>query len=305
MSGMLGGLEARMKQETNQMKEQLAVAVDAVGDLGIRMDRAEKRLGGLSDGVNWLVAKNLSNLPPPAALPPAPAPSRSGPFYAAALLSNPSKDLDDCVTTWKLARSPAKRKEEHYWRCRKALRLRPIPAGDPVARVKEFMADHLKLGQTFIDSVGPFSVRKVPFGPAARVQGEVVVTFDSTDTRDAVRSAARNLAGKGSDYGVRLKLPDHLKSTMKALQAISFEVKKKYPTAKRNVLFDDETQDLVLDFSIAEEPPWRRMTSAQARDRKKKMPGPGPENKLSLEDGEINRILDQSTSQDDADATLE
>ena len=60
----------------------------------------------------------------------------------------------------------------------------------------------------------------------------------------------------------------------------------------------------MLDFSIADGAPWRRMTSAQARDRKKKMPGPGPENKLSLEDGEIDRILDHSTSQD-ADATLE
>ena len=83
MSGLLGGMEARIKQETNQMREQLAVAVEAVGDLGTRMERAEKRLGGLSEEVNSLVDKRLSNLPP--APPSSRISSPPGLSYAAAL----------------------------------------------------------------------------------------------------------------------------------------------------------------------------------------------------------------------------
>ena len=42
MGGMLGGLEARMKQETDEMKEQLGVAVDTLGDLGGRWRRLKR-----------------------------------------------------------------------------------------------------------------------------------------------------------------------------------------------------------------------------------------------------------------------
>ena len=142
-----------------------------------------------------------------------------------------------------------------------------------------------------MDSIGPFSARRIPFGPAAKVKNEVLVSYQSTDVRDAVKSAARNLAGKGSDFGVRLEVPDHLKSALKALQAMSFEIKQKYPSARRNVLFDDESQDLVLDFSVAEGNPWRRMSATQAKERKKKMPGPN--DKLALDDNEVDSILDR------------
>ena len=250
MGGMLGGMEARMKRETDTMKQQLAAAVDAVGDLGIRMDKTERRLHGLVDEVNSIVDKKLSGLP--VNLKDV-CPTR-GPSYASTLMTGPSRATPEQITAWKTVKSPRKRKEEHYWECRRALRLRPVPADDSdhVGAVKKFMATHLKLSQSFMDSVGEFTVRRVPFGPAARVKDEVIVAFQSTDVRDAVKSSARNLAGMGSDYGVRLELPDHLKSAMKALQAVSYEVKKKYPQARRNVLFDDETMDLVLDFCTSE-----------------------------------------------------
>ena len=147
--------------------------------------------------------------------------------------------------------SPRKRREDRYWECRRALRLRPIVPGTNLEEaVREYMIEHLKLSDSFMDSIGPFSARRIPFGPAAKVKNEVLVPYQSTDVRDAVKSAARNLAGKGSDFGVRLEVPDHLKSAMKALQAMSFEIKQKYPSARRNVLFDDESQDLVLDLSL-------------------------------------------------------
>lgn len=63
MGGMLGGLESRMKQDTDQVKEQLGVGVYTLGDLGSRVDKAEKRLEGLADKVNSIVDKRLANVP--------------------------------------------------------------------------------------------------------------------------------------------------------------------------------------------------------------------------------------------------
>ena len=288
MGGMFEGLETRMKRETDQMKAQLSMAVDSVGDLGVRMEQTEKRLQGLVEEVNSIVDKKLADLPVAGALPLAESPGSS---YAAMLASGLEKHPP---TTWKSSRSPGRRREDRYWECRRTLRLRPIPEGDIIEQVRAFMTDHLKLSQTFMESVGDIKASRVPSGPAAKVKDEVVVAYQTTDIRDAVKSAARNLAGKGSDYGVRLELPDHLKSAMKSLQAVSYEIKKKYPLARRNVLFDDETMDLVLDFCVAEGASWRRMTSAQAKERKKKIPGPS--NKLPLEDNEIDRLLDTSTN---------
>ena len=97
-----------------------------------------------------------------------------------------------------------------------------------------------------------------------------MVTYQSVDVRDAVKRAARNLAGKAMEYGIRLEIPNPMKSDMAALQSISYEIRQKFKDSRRNVLFNDETMELVLDFSVAEGRPWRCMTAAQAKERKKK-----------------------------------
>ena len=78
MGGMFGGLETRMKRETDEVKEQLGVAVNTSGDLGLRVERAEKRLDGLAEEVNSLVDKRL------ACLPLSDHGKSTGPSYAAA-----------------------------------------------------------------------------------------------------------------------------------------------------------------------------------------------------------------------------
>ena len=249
---MFGGLESRMKAETDHMKEQLGIAVDTLGALGNRVDKAERRLEGLAEEVNMIVERKLASREAESSRAEVVQPS-----YAAAAALNAGVQR-----AWpKQPVSREKRKEESYWTCRRALRLRPISLGNAEDQVKEFMTKHLGLSDTFMDSVGPFTVQRVPFGPAARVKDEVVVTYRSTDVRDAVKGSAKNLAGKGRDYGVRLELPNHLKSAMKAIQAVSFDIKSKFEGERRNVLFDDGTLDLVLDFCIGEGKPWKRITS--------------------------------------------
>ena len=287
MGGMLGGLESRMKLETDGVKEQLGVAVETLGVLGSRVDRAERRLDGLADEVNSLVERKLASRGA-VQMPSVPALDTSGPSYA---MVSAGARLPKGRTT--VTVSPEKKREDHYWRCRKMLRLRPIGPGDTYTEVRRFLTEHLKLGEQFMESVGPFSAQRVPAGPSAKIQGEVIVSFASTDVRDAIKGSAKNLAGKGRDYGVRLELPDHLKSAMKALQSASYEIRTKFPEARRNVLFDDETLDLVLDFSVGEGKPWKRMTSAQAMERKRRRPADGS-GKVALREGELDSLLDGS-----------
>ena len=297
MGGMFSGLESRMKQESDQVKEQLGLAIGTLGELDCRVERAEKRLDGLVDEVNSIVDQRLANCmrgeQEVGVLSDQVGPKSS---YAAATASS----LGKAMSGPSAAVSPAKRKEDSYWRCRRTLRLRPIGQGDPTKEVINFITTHLNLDEHFMEAIGPIHVQRVPFGPAAQIKNEAIVTFISTDVRDAVKGAARNLAGKGRDYGVRLELPNHHKSAMKALQAVSYELKTRYPAARRNVLFDDATMDLVLHFCLVEGGPWKRMTSAQAARRKggKASEGRG---KQALEDGELEALLDRPVTDGEAD----
>ena len=301
MGGMLGALEARMKHETDQVKEQLGVAVNTIGDLGSRVDKAERRLDGIMDEVNMIMDKRLAALPAGAGGTDREEPGPSD-TYAAAVLTGQARNagMGGEAVAKALNLNPAMRKEESYWKCRQALRLRPIGQGNLTEAVKRFLVDDLGLDSCFVESVGHFDAQRVPSGPAAKFRGEAVVHFRSVEVRDAIKSAARNLAGKGSTYGIRLELPNHLKSAMRALQSVSFDLKSKYPQARRNVLFEDESMDLVLDFCLEEGGPWKRMSSNQAIQRKKRSP-PSTRDKLTLNNSELDRMLDGSGEHDDSD----
>ena len=188
-------------------------------------------------------------------------------------------------TGWKGA---AKRKEDQYWDCRRSLRLRPIKTAG-VEDVINYMQTKLKLDTEFTSCMGPLSIQRVPSGPAAKIKDEVIVKFNSIEARDVVKGAARNLAGRGHEYGVRLEIPNSLKGAMGALQAVSYEVRQKFSDARTNVLMEDESMDLVLDFCVGEGRTWRRMTSAQAKTRKRRS-GQG-QDKFGLDEGEIDEIL--------------
>ena len=105
----------------------------------------------------------------------------------------------------------------------------------------------------------------------AKGRDEVVVRFPTATHRDAVRSAAFNLAG--SQAGMRLEIPDYLRPSLRALESVSYTLKKKYPSLKRNVKFDDEVLDLVLDIKLEESGSWRKIRPEQAMAVKLSLPG--------------------------------
>ena len=59
------------------------------------------------------------------------------------------------------------------------------------------------------------------------------------------------------------------------MEAVSYRLKLKYPDIKRNIKFDDQERDLVLDFCTdpSTEQPWRTLRPAQAKAMKAKMGG--------------------------------
>ena len=64
-----------------------------------------------------------------------------------------------------------------------------------------------------------------------------------------------------------------MQPSLKALEAVSYRLKQKYPDIKRNIKFDDQESDLVLDFCTdpSTEQPWRTLRPAQAKAMKAKM----------------------------------
>ena len=60
--------------------------------------------------------------------------------------------------------------------------------------------------------------------------------------------------------------------SLRALELVAFGRKKKYPKLKRNVKFNDEMQDLVLDIKLDENSTWRKIRPDQALMAKNSFP---------------------------------
>ena len=76
-----------------------------------------------------------------------------------------------------------------------------------------------------------------------------------------VRSSATNLAGHSPEVGICLEIPTSFKAAMRALQSVSCKIEVKRPGARRNVLFNEDTLNLALDFYLREGKPWKRIGS--------------------------------------------
>ena len=282
---MLGGMESRMKRETEEVKEAFG---HALGELGVRLDKTEKRLDGLTEEMNCIVDTRLAQ-----AIGQIQAARKDDEGRQHQSSPGPSYALMTAGGRSPAGRGqgsgPVNKDEWRYWECRKSLRLRPVTGGNDMEAVRQYMREALKIGPKTIEDIGSFTTQRVPAGPGAKFGEEVVVTHRSVEARDAVKSSAKNLAGRGQEYGVRLEIPNRLKTAMNALQSASFEIKQRHPEARRNVLLEDESMDLVLDFCIREGEPWRRMTSKQARARKARSGSAGA--RLTVQDDELDRIL--------------
>ena len=122
------------------------------------------------------------------------------------------------------------------------------------------------------------------------------MTFDQVRTRDYVRTHAKNLQ---SGFSLRLDIPPHLRGDYVKLQDLGFRLKKSNETCKRNIKFDDQTQELVMDFCVDEET-WKTVTVAEAKN----FLGTRSKQRLnSVTSAELNNLID--ASDDENSITIE
>ena len=76
--------------------------------------------------------------------------------------------------------------------------------------------------------MGEIGIKRVAAGPGSKIKDEVVVLFATVQVRDTVRRAAKELAGS-SDAGVRLEIPYSMQTRLKALESVSYNLKKSTP----------------------------------------------------------------------------
>lgn len=161
--------------------------------------------------------------------------------------------------------SPSTR-DMRFWKARKSLRIWPIPGNGEqmMSALLHFLVEKLRLGEDVLADAEDSQIRRVPRAPASKIVDEVVVEFPTVDLRDVVRGSAYNLAGH-PDAGIRLEIAHHLMPNFKALSRTSYQLKQRYPKCKRNIKYDDERSDLVLEFKTDDGSTWKRLRPDQAR----------------------------------------
>ena len=157
-----------------------------------------------------------------------------------------------------------------YWRCRRSLRIWPIGGPDLEAAVSDFLERILGL-----DNVGTITVRRV-VEPRSKIKDEVVVEFETAPLRDSIKALGYKLEGMAA--GIRIEVPNFLRSDFHALQNLSYKLKLTSKDMKRSLKFDDESLGMVLDIQMPGED-WRRIRPEQARQAGRSDPSlrAGPE----------------------------
>ena len=117
--------------------------------------------------------------------------------------------------------------------------------------LKQYLTDRLDMEQDFVGDLREIRIRKV-YERRPRYVNEVIVTFEDKQIRDSIKAQAYKLASHREEAGMRLHIPDHLQRVFRSLMNVSFDMKKKHPSLKRSVKFDEEEQSLYMDVQLAE-----------------------------------------------------
>ena len=117
-----------------------------------------------------------------------------------------------------------------------------------------------------------------------------MVLFPDIETRDAVRAAASNLSGH-PEAGLRLEIPDFLRPALRSLESVSYSLKSSNPQMKRNVKFDNENLDLVMDIKLAEGDHWRKIRPSEAKEAKKGQILPSREGGSEINVGDLQALM--------------
>ena len=164
---------------------------------------------------------------------------------------------------------------ERFERCRRSLRLWPVHGQDLSAGARDFLVEKLGLSAEMVEQdFGRLETRRV-VEPRSKIPSEVTVEFPSASIRDSVKSAGYKLEGQRA--GMRIEIPNFLKSDFHVLQSMAYKMKQNNNDIKRSVKFDDHSYGLMLDIQLPGQQ-WQRIRPEQAREARRSDPtiAPGP-----------------------------
>ena len=164
----------------------------------------------------------------------------------------------------------------------------PLDPNALEASLLDFLTRKLQFSALEVGAMGKFQFERCSTR-SKKIAGEYVVTFRNSEVRDMVRGAAKNLAGD-STSGMRLHIPGYLESNFKSLENISYALKQKHQSMKRNIKYDDENRDLRLDFQIGPDDGWRTILPDQAR-RFNRVPRSGNSTRRTMTVDDISTLM--------------
>ena len=168
--------------------------------------------------------------------------------------------------------SAEEEESRQFWAARKCLRVSPITPGegmDLVQGVHSFFENVLDIPSDELHEGAVVEVRKIPARKRNKNLGEVIIFFDSIQTRDCVASYASNIANYKGDPALRpnlrLEIPDHLCGVFRVLEKCAHTLKCKNPAFfKRSIKYDDINLTLALDYCTARGGVWNRVMYEEA-----------------------------------------
>ena len=160
--------------------------------------------------------------------------------------------------------STPKDEERQYWWARKCMRCSPVEADSEAALWDaswDFLWNVLNIPKTELHSSAIQEVHRVS------VRNEVLIVYDSIETRDIVASYAPNLSEWRQIHGkasIRLEIPAHLAGVFRVLDRHCHNLKNQEGNgARRSIKYDDIGQTLFMDF-FPKEKEWVRIDYEEA-----------------------------------------
>ena len=155
----------------------------------------------------------------------------------------------------------ASRKEINYWKARKSLFLWPVIGPNLKEAAIKYVQDNLEFEEGDI-LPSDIEVERVHTSRSKK-KSEAWVKFKSVEQRDSVRASAYLLADK--DAGMKIDVPDSLCANFRHLDSMCFTLKKKFPSLKRAIKYDDDLLDLYADIQTCPGGVWKRLDPGTAR----------------------------------------
>ena len=169
---------------------------------------------------------------------------------------------------------------DKYVVARKAILLWPVAGDNLESIIKEmvrFIREKMRVSEQDCPNSSIRMARRMKAVKRSIVSHEVVINFEDVQTRDLVASHSKNLADfKNPDgtpsAGTRIEYPGHLGPHFRNLDWYGRHMRFKHGTGtKRNIIFDDEEETLVIDVCLPGETYWHGVSNDQAKVFKEKV----------------------------------